>query len=380
MEKRVVDVPYASGGAGFAISRALMVRLNHTVGQCIDRPEQGNWAGDLRVGKCLYDLGARVLHEAGFHHEPSVRYPDVSRDVPVVSFHHLSVDEMHHYHRMTVVEDAGADAQLYRWDFSDLFLREYASAYRANTRSLHIRFGESITIAHEGVWRQAYTDPLYLRHAVENQEDVFYMQIAKVPHYTKGDGCAERITDARLLPRRKSALLRVQCRPCAGHGGTSDARPEFGVICDVVQQNRCVLRVELAVPCPRPVPVFAVNLDVGTSSGARDVVFMGRPRRGHLQMLPQRTRQFYVSLTHGTLAFEDTILDIAPARCRAWRAEPRYGSLRANEPLLLDIRCSCCAGAQLANVTVVLALKGVSSPTWTYVQQCTSASEEREHE
>ena len=68
------------------------------------------WAGDIRVGKCIDDLGVRLTPEIGFHHEPHDKYEwdmkgggfpyghlssvaSASISSPV-SFHHLNVDQV----------------------------------------------------------------------------------------------------------------------------------------------------------------------------------------------------------------------------------------------------------------------------------------------
>jgi len=67
MEWHEVHIAYASGGAGYAISRSLMRRLAPAMPRC--HRTYTRWAGDLRVGKCVHDLGVRVTNQKGFHHE-----------------------------------------------------------------------------------------------------------------------------------------------------------------------------------------------------------------------------------------------------------------------------------------------------------------------
>lgn len=67
MEWKEVKLAYASGGAGYVISRGLMAKLAPTLPGC-----HGNytrWAGDVRVGKCIMDLNVRVTPAVGYHHE-----------------------------------------------------------------------------------------------------------------------------------------------------------------------------------------------------------------------------------------------------------------------------------------------------------------------
>ena len=67
MEWREVQLAYASGGAGYALSRALLQRLAPTMASC--HANYTRWAGDLRVGKCVADIGVHITPAAGFHHE-----------------------------------------------------------------------------------------------------------------------------------------------------------------------------------------------------------------------------------------------------------------------------------------------------------------------
>ena len=67
MEWREVHIAYASGGAGYALSHALMRRLRPVMPMC--QTNFTRWAGDVRVGKCINDLNVRVTPAVGFHHE-----------------------------------------------------------------------------------------------------------------------------------------------------------------------------------------------------------------------------------------------------------------------------------------------------------------------
>ena len=67
MEWREVHIAYASGGAGYALSRPLMRRLRPVMPTC--QTNFTRWAGDVRVGKCINDLNVRVTPAVGFHHE-----------------------------------------------------------------------------------------------------------------------------------------------------------------------------------------------------------------------------------------------------------------------------------------------------------------------
>jgi len=72
MEWKEVHIAYASGGAGYAISRSLLARLAPVMPGC--QANFTRWAGDIRVGKCISDLGVRITPAVGFHHEPHDKY------------------------------------------------------------------------------------------------------------------------------------------------------------------------------------------------------------------------------------------------------------------------------------------------------------------
>ena len=67
MEWREVQIAYASGGAGYAISRHLLTRMAPVMRGCQNNFTR--WAGDIRVGKCIVDLNVRVTPAVGYHHE-----------------------------------------------------------------------------------------------------------------------------------------------------------------------------------------------------------------------------------------------------------------------------------------------------------------------
>ena len=56
-----MQLAYASGGAGYAISAHLLGELAPKMEGCQNRYLR--WAGDLRVGKCIKDLGVGVTPE-----------------------------------------------------------------------------------------------------------------------------------------------------------------------------------------------------------------------------------------------------------------------------------------------------------------------------
>ena len=64
MEWKEVQIAYASGGAGYGISRGLLNKLSRRMDAC--HRNFTRWAGDIRVGKCIADLGVRITPEVGF--------------------------------------------------------------------------------------------------------------------------------------------------------------------------------------------------------------------------------------------------------------------------------------------------------------------------
>lgn len=67
MEWKEVQIAYASGGAGYALSRSMLRRLGPRMPGC--QANFTRWAGDVRVGKCIADLNVRITPGIGFHHE-----------------------------------------------------------------------------------------------------------------------------------------------------------------------------------------------------------------------------------------------------------------------------------------------------------------------
>ena len=163
------------------------------------------WAGDIRVGKCIADLGVRITPEIGFHHEGHDKYVWDSSGggfpyghlsntasaafAAPVTFHHLPVDFLAFYFRMSLAEERGPHGELYRWDFSPFMFKEYISYSVELEHSFRLLFGTSVEVARRALttprqpmpWRRDFADPLYLRRVVEDSgEEAFHMNIAKV--------------------------------------------------------------------------------------------------------------------------------------------------------------------------------------------------------
>nr|KAJ3404280.1 hypothetical protein HK105_003929 [Polyrhizophydium stewartii] len=93
---RMGDGPgFAHGGSGIVLSRGAIKRLVDGVDACIVKYKDC-WAGDVRVGLCLRDLGISLTDPRGFHHDPPSRgfwFPPDACFRPV-SFHHLLPQQM----------------------------------------------------------------------------------------------------------------------------------------------------------------------------------------------------------------------------------------------------------------------------------------------
>lgn len=346
-----------------------MHRLNHTLTLCQNYKLYARWAGDLRVGKCIHDLGVRVQSENGFHHEPDDRYDTRFVSQPI-SFHHLSVDSMAFYFRMTVVEDRGPYGELFRWDFSNFFLNEYI----LKKRRLLFRFGHSVKVSSGigGLW-QHYTVPLYLRN-VDGQN--FHMQIAKAPRFEDGDNCIGHITDPWLLPRRKSVLVKIQCDGLWRETGVD--RSKTVGIRSIRRVNDCITQIQLALTCPPRQTIFAEHLSVGTSPGSDDIVRMGQARscasnQSSAPFSGGSLRRFHISLSRDNLALVKSTLVVDSALCVAQSVGHGVavtgGVLDATKGQVLRVKCMC-DGARLTTITVTLALLEYTSSTWSYLQRC----------
>lgn len=248
MEWKEVQLAYASGGAGYALSRTLLGRLAPTMPRC--HANYTRWAGDIRVGKCVLDLNVRVTPAVGFHHEGHDKYvwdssgggfpyghlsnkASAAITAPV-SFHHLSVDTIAMYERMSRAEERGPQGELYRWDFSRFFLKEYMGYSPLASHRFRILFGISVEVAPgapDGYatvdtkidqakrtamlarailntkWRRDFADPLYIR-ALPTPDPFdkaqFEMVIAKVcagpPSAPEGWRVLQSATERFVLP------------------------------------------------------------------------------------------------------------------------------------------------------------------------------------
>eukprot|EP00965_Chrysotila_dentata_P230241 6197657-Pleurochrysis_carterae.AAC.7 len=301
MEWKEVHIAYASGGAGYALSRALLSRMSTTMRTC--HKNYRRWAGDVRVGKCVLDLGVQITPEVGFHHEPHDKYTwDMSGGgfpylhlsnrasagiTAPVSFHHLTVDQMHMYYRMQMADERGPRGELFRYDFAPQLFKEFMAFSPTLGYSFRVLFGVSVEVAHADhrasppQWRRDFGDPLYLRRAVDpnggaQQPLRFHMVIAKVPEIFHGDGCSAVVDDPFRLPLRKAAVIAVQCAPCKRLDAPADEPPGYNRICDAWKEDECTLKILLSLSCPARQVVHAPALDVGSTRNGHDLVFRGQ--------------------------------------------------------------------------------------------------------
>ena len=145
LEWKEVHLAYASGGAGYVLSRPLLERARAHMDEC--HKKYVGWAGDIRVGKCLLDVGAAVEGQPGMHHEPPAHYTWSDQATthvgasatalrqPPVTFHHLSAEQFDWLEAAHRVVDVDAHTgRVWEYDFSRLMLHEF-DAYDAHAKS-----------------------------------------------------------------------------------------------------------------------------------------------------------------------------------------------------------------------------------------------------
>lgn len=89
------NVPYASGGAGYWLSRraiaAIVEMLSRYVGRYAGPGGEPISADDLLIGKCLADVGIRLTHDARLHYAADPLAP------AQITAHWVSPDRMHEF-------------------------------------------------------------------------------------------------------------------------------------------------------------------------------------------------------------------------------------------------------------------------------------------
>lgn len=409
MEWREVKLAYASGGAGYAISRHLLKRLAPRMRRC-----HGNytrWAGDVRVGKCILDLGVRITAGVGFHHESHDKYEwdnsgggfpyghlskraSATVSAPV-TFHHLHVDQLALYDRMQFVEERGANGELYRFDFAGLLFKQFRAVDAHLKRHFRVLFGISVDVANphsrSDNFVKEYSDPLYIRRVrnPDGEANRFEVVIAKQPQVFDGDGCHARITDPFRLPLRRAAVIDLICVPCRASGASANEPPGLNQICKVWYQDDCTLKIQLSVPCPPRQLVYAPTLELGTVLGRADLISQGMPAKclsnveGPNGALSENST-LWGFLTHGELVIEAPTVSSQTPGCHvqvvrrgAEDTMATGGVLRSSlgvQPL--STRCLCEGSASLANISLTIHVLEYTSPVVSFVQHCSHSSDQ----
>ena len=434
MEWTEVKLAYASGGAGYALSRAMLTRLAPVMPSCQDNFTR--WAGDIRVGKCVRDLGVKITPGVGFHHEGHDKYQwnmdgggfpyghlssraSVAAG-PVVTFHHLTVDAIALYNRMQLAQWRGPRGELYQWDFSRHFLREFV--FTSSELGHHIRILLGISVEVKPIekddrsgWRKDFSDPVYIRPFFESENQIrtesdlpnprrFDMVISKVPEVFNGDGCKAPITDPFRFPIRKSAVIAMHCDGCPGdippaqHHilGLQEKRMTSNAdakVCRVFREDGCTLHIDVALPCPPRLLVYAPMLDVGTTPGGNEIIRAGVPSscQGNIGVaqvqaaaLPNNVTRasratnglpLFVSLTQGTLVVRPLQVTARTPGCSV-RVEGRGaavtgGTLRVVDgPEALWLECTCATGARFSDMTFEMRVRDYTSPAVSFSIPC----------
>jgi len=133
-------IAYAHGGAGYILSWTLLRKLRPLIDDCHER--YVNWAGDLRVSKCVTLLNVFVEEVRGLHTEAPSHYQWVDEvtvlrqkgltefatafgDMRPATFHHLAAETLHDLeqaHRLAHTDEQGV---AWERDFSRLMFREF---------------------------------------------------------------------------------------------------------------------------------------------------------------------------------------------------------------------------------------------------------------
>ena len=136
-------IAYAHGGAGYILSWTLLRKLRPLLDACHER--YVNWAGDLRVSKCVTLLSVFVEEARGLHTEAPSHYQWVDEatvrrqkglsefataegGIRPATFHHLPAETLHDLeqaHRLAHTDTHGVE---WERDFSELMFRDFAFA------------------------------------------------------------------------------------------------------------------------------------------------------------------------------------------------------------------------------------------------------------
>ena len=399
-----MQIAYASGGAGYALSRHLLRRLAPLMPSC-----HGNytrWAGDVRVGKCVADLSVKITPEVGFHHESHERYEwdnsgggftyghlsnraSATVSAPI-SFHHLNVDQLALYDRMQFAEERGEHGELYRYDFGGLLFKQYTVVDPYLERRFRLLFGISLEVSdlRGSHWRKDFGDALHIRRVrnPDGEGNRFEMAIAKQPEVFNGDGCLAAITDPFRQPVRKTAIFDIICTPCRRLGADAEEKAGTNHICRIWREDACTLNVLLSLNCPARQLVYAQTLELGTAPGRSDLLTQGMPtdcRGGEVEdpAALAVNSTLWAFLTQGELSLASPLVSTSTPGCTVHApvgsgpadVMVAGGVLRSAlgaQPL--HVRCSCAADARhtIANVSLTLRVLEYTSPVVTFLQRC----------
>ena len=137
-------IAYAHGGAGYILSWTLLRKLRPLIDKCHER--YVNWAGDLRVSKCVTLLGVFVEEARGLHTEAPSHYQWVDEGtvrrqkglsefatadggIRPTTFHHLPAETLHDLEQAHRLAHTDANGVAWERDFSALMFREFTFAY-----------------------------------------------------------------------------------------------------------------------------------------------------------------------------------------------------------------------------------------------------------
>ena len=202
----------------------------------------------------------------GFPYGHLTRRASASISSPV-TFHHLPVDHLFLYERMRFADSRGPNGEVYRYDFSAFFLKEYTTTSTVLGHQFRVLFGIAVEVRvgdSGSDWRRDFGDPLHMRvvrraalksstmrdHHSPGGTTRFEMVVAKVPEVFNGDGCVAESDDPLRVPLRKAAVVAIQCSPCTPASSTQSEAAGFDQICGVERADACTLRVQLALRCP----------------------------------------------------------------------------------------------------------------------------------
>lgn len=232
----------AIGGAGFAISHGLMVKLAPRIPHC-RRAYTWNWQGDSRIAQCVDDLGYGVEEGKGLYPEnveTELRFYDGHlKGLPPVSFHHVSVDDFPQLHLAQMVYSSDGTWQA---DFAPFFLEEVAHLEKSINCTFQVMFGRQVNVSGGGL-------PSALR---ANALAAFEAGAPGSAHAFRQQYRGERCPD--MSGRPLEVLVDIRCGSCDAKAVPQKAvqgQASPGIaVCHGEMLHSCSFRVELALRCP----------------------------------------------------------------------------------------------------------------------------------